>query len=438
MVEPFPPRDAPTRELSPLDFLHSPRTPHLLRLWEEVRAFEVLPQLDRWLTQRFRAEKKFGQKDRRWYSEAIFTALRFGLWAAALEEMKMRGLNEVPAEFLSLSPSASWQAVRRLPPERLFFWLAVRDSADEPAVSAMRLGIDTWAGALLWNGVPAQWAVVIEKRIASGVWTSEQAKSFIAAQSTRPPLWLRLNHPEQLARVTAELEAKSYLERREGKALALRPNASLGGLEAFAQGWIEIQDKASQEIGEGLPLAPDAWVWDACAGGGGKTMQLAARLQGKGRVCASDIRSHKLKDLEERSQRARFQNISTYPWDGKQVPVFPQALQKRGGFDVALIDAPCTGAGTWRRNPDAKYRLDEAELGRLMAIQDQLLRVVSTSVRPGGYLAYATCSWLPAENEDRVAAFLQTNVSFTLVSQSLLGCPGQDADTMFLALLQRV
>ena len=149
-----------------------------------------------------------------------------------------------------------------------------------------------------------------------------------------------------------------------------------------------------------------------------------------------DLLGH-VRDLEQRAQRARFQNILTFPWNGLQVPVFPQAVERRGGFDCVLIDAPCTGAGTWRRNPDAKFRLEAKELQRLIDIQDQLLRITAPTVRAGGYLAYATCSWLPAENEERMITFLKTHQNFRLVSQRLLGCPTADADTMFVALLQK-
>jgi 16S rRNA (cytosine967-C5)-methyltransferase len=108
-----------------------------------------------------------------------------------------------------------------------------------------------------------------------------------------------------------------------------------------------------------------------------------------------------------------------------------------GDFDRVLIDAPCSGAGTWRRNPDSRWRLTEAAIQALQPVQDKLLAQASLSVKPGGYLVYATCSWLVEENEDRVSRFLEVHLGFDLLSQQLVGAPEDDADTMFVAVMQQ-
>jgi len=170
-----------------------------------------------------------------------------------------------------------------------------------------------------------------------------------------------------------------------------------------------------------------------CAGGGGKTMQLAAMLEGKGAVHASEIRDYKLKDLKERAKRAGFFHIQTYAWDGEKVPHF--SGQKNRMMDGVLVDAPCSGSGTWRRNPDAKYRPYDDSLRTLCQLQERLLSLGATRVKVGGKLVYATCSWLVEENEAVVERFLARHPGFKLQDRKLLGCPEIDADTMFVAVL---
>lgn len=436
------------------ELLHSPRTPHLLRVWRDVQACPSLPQMDLWLAQRFRAEKKFGQKDRRWYAEAVFSALRFGLWAVVCERMLdvESSPDLIPDVCLSWDATESWKQLRSLPPERLFHWIGLRiDSglsseaspyakAEEIALLAhwFTLKSTSRRAAWLWQGLPPAFAAFEDERLKIGSWTLAQAAAFVEAQGTRPPLWIRLNRPEQLRSVEGELSAKGWLiGEGKGGALALSSDARVAGLESFQAGWIEVQDLASQQIGAAIPLSGESWVWDVCAGGGGKTMQIAARLDGKGEIFASDVRHHKLKDLEGRAQRAKFKAIHSAPWNGDQVPAFPPTLKQRGGFDAVLVDAPCTGSGTWRRNPDARFRLTPQKLREYIGIQDQVLERASRLVKGDGYLIYATCSWLAAENEERTAAFIERHPQFIRVEEKLLGCPHEDSDSMFVALLQQ-
>jgi 16S rRNA (cytosine967-C5)-methyltransferase len=176
-------------------------------------------------------------------------------------------------------------------------------------------------------------------------------------------------------------------------------------------------------------------VWDACAGGGGKTIQIAARLANRGAVYASDIREYKLKEVRRRAARARFDNVRSFAWAGGRVPELAREVAKQGGFHWVLVDAPCTSSGTWRRNPDAKFRLSTAGLAELTALQGRLLQMAAGAVRPGGHLVYSSCSWLVEEDEAVVDGFLARNPDFELVRRSLEGAPGADADTMFSAIL---
>jgi len=172
-----------------------------------------------------------------------------------------------------------------------------------------------------------------------------------------------------------------------------------------------------------------------CAGGGGKAVALASQVGERGEVVATDIRAHALQETERRAARQGFGNLRTHPMDVTRQEAVAGLTD--GLFDRVVIDAPCSGAGTWRRNPDSRWRLTVAAIEALQPVQDQLLVQASMSVKSGGLLVYATCSWLVEENEDRVSQFLTDQPGFTLLSQQLVGAPEDDADTMFAAVLQK-
>ena len=201
--------------------------------------------------------------------------------------------------------------------------------------------------------------------------------------------------------------------------------------------FFEIQDLASQHIGESIEVKGKQSVWDCCAGGGGKTMQIAAQLRNKGVIYASDIREFKLEEVKKRAKRAQFFNVRCLPWKGETLPPFQNEIQIKGGFDWVLVDAPCSSSGTWRRNPDAKYRIQCESISELNILQLQILSKASEAVVPGGRLVYSTCSWICEENEWLVESFLKAYPQFKLLQQNLLGSPKENADTMFRAVMEK-
>jgi 16S rRNA (cytosine967-C5)-methyltransferase len=249
---------------------------------------------------------------------------------------------------------------------------------------------------------------------------------------------LRLNHPERKEEALVELNMLGMRVEDHGVALKVAGDKSIFELRAYREGIIEIQDWASQQIGAAVPVAPGELVWDACAGGGGKTLQIASRMRNRGALYASDIREHKLREVRRRATRARFDNIRTCTWQGEALPEFPREIARQGGFHWVLVDAPCTSTGTWRRNPDARFRVTAASLSEIASLQSRLLQNASAAVRPGGHLVYGTCSWIVNENEAVIERFLSGNPAFSLVEQGLLGSPHANADTMFRAVMRRV
>jgi 16S rRNA (cytosine967-C5)-methyltransferase len=179
-------------------------------------------------------------------------------------------------------------------------------------------------------------------------------------------------------------------------------------------------------------------VWDACAGGGGKTLHIASHLMGKGAVYASDVRGYKLDEVKMRARRANISNIRTLVWNGKSLPAFPKEIASREGFHRVLVDAPCSSSGTWRRNPDGKYRITPLEIEELSALQFSILSCASRAVKKDGLLIYATCSFFCDENEAVVGKFIESAPEFELVSSQINGSPMHDSDTTFTAVMKRL
>lgn len=174
--------------------------------------------------------------------------------------------------------------------------------------------------------------------------------------------------------------------------------------DAYRQGLIELQDLGSQLIVETLPVAPGDMIIDLCAGGGGKTLALAARLGNAASIVAADTDKRRLGNLAPRAARAGAQVDHTVLLDpGRELDALSRWV---GKADHVLVDAPCSGSGTWRRSPEGRWRLDPAELRRLGALQDHVLGLAAQLVRPGGTIAFVTCSVLDAEGPDRILAFL--------------------------------
>src|SRR5579859_2882584 len=186
----------------------------------------------------------------------------------------------------------------------------------------------------------------------------------------------------------------------------------LATLDVFKTGRIEVQDEGSQ-LAALLALAkPGMRVVDFCAGAGGKTLALAAGMQNKGHLVACDISEKRLERAVVRLRRAGISNVERKPLTSERDKWVKRHAES---FDRVFVDAPCTGTGTWRRNPDAKWRLRPLDLEELSALQGSILDSAARLVKPGGRLIYATCSMLPAENDGQIRNFLSSHPAFTLV-----------------------
>lgn len=194
--------------------------------------------------------------------------------------------------------------------------------------------------------------------------------------------------------------------------LRVRQRPALNRITLLRDGAIEIQDEGSQLVALLVDAKPGERIVDFCAGAGGKTLALSAQMQNKGRIIACDVLENRLKRSGERFRRAGLHNIETRPLSSE---VDPWVKRHKGAFDRVLVDAPCSGTGTWRRNPDARWRSLGPGLEALLPLQGRILTSAARLVKAGGRLVYATCSMLPEENEHQIESFLAEHRDFRLV-----------------------
>jgi 16S rRNA (cytosine967-C5)-methyltransferase len=246
------------------------------------------------------------------------------------------------------------------------------------------------------------------------------------ALRSRAPVFLRVNlRKADLATAQAALAAESIATRPHplaATALEVVENArKVQTSAAYRDGLVELQDASSQAVVEALPLADGMTVLDHCAGGGGKTLAMAARANLQ--LFAHDATPRRMADLPERARRA-----------GVMVTLTDRP-ETAGPYDLILVDAPCSGSGSWRRDPEGKWRLTPEQFDSVRKTQAAILDHVVPMLRKGGLLAYATCSLLRAENQDQAQAFLDRHPGWRLESEHRF-TPLQGGDGFYLSLLR--
>jgi 16S rRNA (cytosine967-C5)-methyltransferase len=198
--------------------------------------------------------------------------------------------------------------------------------------------------------------------------------------------------------------------------LRITHRVPLAGTAAFKDGLVEVQDEGSQLAAPLADARPGMRVVDFCAGAGGKTLALAAQMENRGKLVACDTASWRLERAGIRLRRAGVSNVERRPLSSERDPWVKRHAPKgkEGGFDRVFVDAPCLGIGSWRRNPDGKWRMTPNDLAELLVRQRDILASAARLVKPGGRLVYATCSLLREENEDQAEAFLAASPDFVL------------------------
>ena len=363
---------------------------------------------DQHLAAFYRAHHEFGSRDRRLFSGVAFAWFRWRGWLDALPQPD-------PATAGALAHALDSDEVMQPAV------LALARTTKLPVEALRPLGAETLEARAValaaWTGIPRP---VWRDLLPSWIWAhlpppaggdaDTHHQRLADAFQHRVPTWLRVRPGASEALRDAFAEAGLAVTPHPGmaSAWALPAGAGLRALAARFPNAFDIQDIASQVVGLICAPQPGAHWWDACAGGGGKTLHLADLMAGRGTLLATDLRRSALEELERRAQSPRGRWLQTARWDGRS------ETAPRRAFDGVLLDAPCSGIGTWHRNPDARWRLAEDELQRKPELQRQLLLAAAEHVQPGGRLVYATCTLTGAENTRVVEDFRQQRADFTL------------------------
>lgn len=414
--------------------------------------FSKKKALDKVVSAFFRANKKFGSRDRQFINEAVFAFFRyFGIVTKLLTAQEISSIKAGRDDYSALTLGKS-----------IYLALLLNDSE----FAAMRFWKNEFSNVKIeFNPDPIAMAnkifadLKIDEKVSLNDVIALELQELISPEvklnvlaerlATRPPMWIRLQTKTEVDKVFDEFNRNEFdyaMHEVIDSAVALdNPKVNLYTLESFKQGLFEVQDLASQLIGlVANPHKGERWL-DVCAGAGGKTLQLASLMERKGTVVASDIRSYKLQDLKLRAKRAAFPNIMTKEFDNS---LFKG--KNAGKYDGVLVDAPCSCSGVWRRNVESRWTFDKAELEEITAIQLEILEKSCTAVKTEGFLVYATCSIFSAENEAVVNEFLKRHEEFKLVrfqnplngeivDSGMLQCDieNNNCDSMFVAKLMR-
>ncbi len=379
----------------------------------------------------FRSRRYLGARDRRFISEETFGILRHYRWLDAIvsDSLSRMGSQPTPGSHPSLLLCAA-HAIRSLDRDLDEVLSDLRD-LDQHMTSYGDLDsfLRSLQDALPYGSaeqspaqiIPVEYSfphfVVQEWLERFGV---DETRSLCAALNRPAPTTIRVNtlkcSVEECRKHLAEAGIVSTEGRWAPEGLVLAKRLNIESVPEFRQGWFEMQDEGSQLLSHLLSVRQGECVVDACAGGGGKTLHLAALMQNRGTLLSVDIDDMRLRRLARRVRRAGV-SISLVLSAQRQADAIEQF---RGKADAVLVDAPCSGVGTFRRNPGAKLMLTEGEVTAAARTQRTLLERYSSLVRPGGRLLYATCTLLKRENEDIVADFLHRHSDFTVAPLSPL------------------
>ncbi len=373
----------------------------------------------------FRPRRYIGAKDRAFIAETIYEIVRHSArigWWLEREAIEDTPRNRVIA-FMALAQKTESKRFRDLFDGSSY---APEELTDEEREIIERLkGQD-----ILHNDMPAairaECPALYEDKLKA--YFGDNFETEMSAMLKPATLDLRVNtYLAPRDKVMAFLEAdgvKTTKTPYSHHGLRCDSKAYLSRTKAFGKGWIEIQDEGSQLIAAQCNAQPGMQVLDFCAGAGGKTLALAAAMQKKGRIVAMDNDERRLSRGRERYRKAGLADIIEVR--GLEDEKNRKWLRRqKESFDIVLLDVPCTGTGTWRRNPDMRWRTYGPNLEELTTIQGEILDRAAPCVKPGGKLVYATCSLLPDENEMQVEAFLARNGDFEImpIENAELGQP---------------
>ncbi|PWG04907.1 RsmB/NOP family class I SAM-dependent RNA methyltransferase [Polaribacter aquimarinus] len=377
---------------------------------------------DKAVEKALKRDKRWGARDRKFVAETIYDIVRWNRLYAEIAEVKVPFDRDNIWRLFSVwcvlrgIDLPDWNQIGDVPVRRIKgrfdelskirkFRESIPDWMDELCVS--ELGEDTWT-----------------KEIAA---LNKQAKVILRTNT--------LNISKELLQKKLKAEnINTQFVPNHSDALILEERTNVFRTDAFHNGYFEVQDGSSQLVAAYLDVKPGMKVIDTCAGAGGKTLHLSALMENKGQIIAMDIYESKLKKLKIRAKRNKAHNITNKVIDSTK-PI----KKLYGKADRVLIDAPCSGLGVIRRNPDSKWKLQPEFIDNIKKIQQEVLQQYSKMVKPGGKMVYATCSILPSENQHQVDNFLTSEAGkeFIFVKDKKVLAHISGFDGFYMALLEK-
>ncbi len=369
------------------------RRKHLLQVLQDSE--QATRPSDAALSTYFHIHRTIGSKDRRWISETFYGMIR---WSGLIDYFSPRPIsNENRIEtYLKLNPSECLQDI----------------------------------------SIPAHVRVSFPKHFYNLLVESlgfEKAWGFCQASNDQAPTTVRVNllkssRDDLLAR-WKDFQAFPCKDSSSGIVFPQRVN--FFGLPEFKEGLFEVQDEASQLVSARIEAGPGDQVLDFCSGSGGKTLAFAHLLEGKGQIYLHDVRSAALEQAKKRLHRAGIQNSQLLLNDS------PQKTRLKGKMDWVLVDTPCSGSGTLRRNPDMKWKFSPEDLTRLVLLQREIFQEALQYLKPGGKIVYSTCSIFPQENEEQ-ARYFEENFNVESLPPHFFSFPAKGGmDGFFAATFKR-
>lgn len=366
-----------------------------------------------------KSDKRWGARDRKFVAESIYDSVRWkrlyneiagtknhftrpNLWKFFAVHLVLKGY-ELP----------EWNQFAGTPVRRI---KGKFDTLQENL--AIRESIPDWMDQLCETEIGDAW------------------EEEIAALNQQAPVVLRVNtlkiSRKNLQTVFQKEGIETEILENYPDALLLTNRANIFKTDAFKKGYFEMQDASSQLVSRYLNIKPGMRVVDACAGAGGKSLHLASLMENKGQLIALDIYQGKLNDLKKRAKRNSVHNIDT-----RLIESTKTIKKLKNSADRVLIDAPCSGLGVLKRNPDSKWKLQPEFIEKIKKTQAEILDKYSHMLKVGGQLVYATCSILPSENEEQVQKFLTNHPEFKFISENKVSPAKTGYDGFYMALLEK-
>ena len=375
---------------------------------------------DKVVSKALKSDKRFGARDRKFVAETIYEMVRwkrlYNEIAGTKNHFSTENLWKNFAVYAVLKgyDIPDWKQFVNVPARK------IKGRFDELSkIRVFKESIPDWLDDLGVNELGATWDAEIhalnqKAKVILRVNTLKTSKAFLQ---------------KELAKEGIETTfIKGYPDALE---LVERKNVFM--TDIFKKGWFEVQDASSQLVAEFLDVQEGMRVVDTCAGAGGKTLHLAALMKNKGNIIALDIYESKLKQLKIRARRDGVHNIDIRPIESSKT-----IKKLKGKADRVLIDAPCSGIGVLKRNPDAKWKLQPEFIDNIKQTQAEILDKYSQIVKDGGKMVYATCSVLPSENEEQVEKFLKNHPEFKLIKENKVSAAKSGYDGFYMALLEKM